>query len=394
MYKSFFLGVSMTSVNSSSLDPDKGRAFLRALTAFCFSACVAACGNATFALPAFCEDNPQLIFAVDVIRHGDRGPIDDFKSAPFKWPQGLGQLTAEGMDGEYQLGKQFRARYVDKYHLLPEHYDFHTMYVRASDVDRTLMSAECTLMGLYPMGSGPVGDDGAVSAPSRYQPIPIHTRPRETDDMLVPDANKGVRDTYTKYVYDSDEWKQRAAKESLNFEHWSQVTGTKITELRQMSGIGDTVHIREIHHVPMPDGMTKADAEAMKEAGEWVFATTFKPAQVGEATGGKLLALIARYLESATTGDGKLKYVLFSAHDSTISSLLSAMKAPADIRPPYSSDLSLTLWKRGDSTSVKAEFNGVPVKFPGAKDGESTLDVFRKLVTVQLEPPKELRNIR
>jgi hypothetical protein len=384
----------MNPVKFSAPDLDKGRVSMCALSTLCFSVYLSLFVNLFMQSPAFSQDNAQMIFAVDVIRHGDRAPIDDFKNAPFKWPQGLGQLTPEGMNGEFQLGKQFRARYIDKYHLLPEHYDFRTMYVRASDVDRTLMSAECILLGLYPMGTGPVGDDGADSAPLRYQPIPIHTRPRETDDMLVPDANKNVRDVYTKYVYESDEWKQRVAKESPNFEHWSQLTGVKITELRQMSGIGDTVHIREIHHVSMPEGMTKADADAMKDIGEWVFATTFKPAEVGEATGGKLLALIARYFDSATKDDGKLKYVLFSAHDSTISSVLSAMKAPAEARPPYSSDLSLALWKRGDSFVVKVELNGINVKFPGATGGEAPLDLFKKLVTVQLEPPKDLPNIR
>ncbi|HEY9758388.1 MAG TPA: histidine phosphatase family protein [Oculatellaceae cyanobacterium] len=384
----------MNPVKVISPEPGRGRVKVRAVSTLFFSACLSFGISFFSQSPAMSQDDAQMIFAVDVIRHGDRAPIDDFKNAPFNWPRGLGQLTAEGMDQEFQLGKQFRARYIDKYHLLPEHYDFRTMYVRASDVDRTLMSAECTLMGLYPLGTGPVGDDGAESAPSRYQPIPIHTRPREADDVLVPDASKGVRDVYKKFVYDSDEWKQRTAKESPNFDHWSKVTGITITDLKQMSGIGDTVHIRQIHHVPMPEGMTKDDAESMMSAGEWVFAHTFKPAEVGEATGGKLLALIARYLDSATTCDGKLKYVLFSAHDSTICSLMSAMRSPIEVRPPYSSDLSISLWKRGDSFVVRAALNGVNVNFPGAKDGEAPLEAFKKLVTVQAEAPKELPNIR
>ena len=136
-------------------------------------------------LGAMATDDSKMVFAIDVIRHGDRAPIADFPAAPHKWPQGLGQLTPEGMRGEFELGKIFRSRYIDKNHLLPATYDCDSMYVRASDIDRTLMSAECTLLGLYPMGQGPLMDDGKEGVPQRYQPIPIHTRPRETDDVLI-----------------------------------------------------------------------------------------------------------------------------------------------------------------------------------------------------------------
>lgn len=335
--------------------------------------------------PALAEDAGKMVFAIDVIRHGDRGPILDFLSAPHKWPQGLGQLTPEGMNQEYNLGKKLRERYVDQNHLLPPQYDHDTMFVRASDVDRTLMSAECTLLGLYPMGQGPLTDAGTEGAPARFQPIPIHTRPRDIDDVLIPDATKKLRDVYAKYVYDSPEWKERLAKEQPNFEHWSKITGIKITNLKQMSLLGDTTFIRETHHVPRPEGMTDADATAMKALGEWIFETTFAPVEVGRTSGVKLLKQIETYFAESTKPDEKLKYVLFSAHDSTISSLMSAMKAPfRGGRPHYSSDLNIALWKNGDSYTVKAQLNGDPINFPGAVDGVSSLDKFKELVAAQI----------
>ena len=48
----------------------------------------------------------KLIFALDLIRHGDRTPIHAIpKSPPYHW-LGEGQLTSEGMRQEYQLGMQ------------------------------------------------------------------------------------------------------------------------------------------------------------------------------------------------------------------------------------------------------------------------------------------------
>ena len=51
----------------------------------------------------------------------------------------------------YKLGKYLRNRYEN---LLSDTYDENDIYIRASDVDRTMMSAMSNLAGLYP----PKGD--------------------------------------------------------------------------------------------------------------------------------------------------------------------------------------------------------------------------------------------
>lgn len=88
---------------------------------------------------AFAEG--KLIFAIDIVRHGDRTPLIDSPDMKKIWPQGLGQLTPTGMQQAYSLGKRMREMYVNQYHLLPAHFDTNTMTVRASDMDRTLMTA-------------------------------------------------------------------------------------------------------------------------------------------------------------------------------------------------------------------------------------------------------------
>ena len=47
----------------------------------------------------------------------------------------------------YKLGKYLRNRYKN---LLSDTYDENDIYIRASDVDRTMMSAMSNLAGLYP----------------------------------------------------------------------------------------------------------------------------------------------------------------------------------------------------------------------------------------------------
>lgn len=315
---------------------------------------------------------PQMVFAVDVIRHGDRAPIEAIPNAPWTENLPLGQLSPTGMQQEFHLGEQFRQRYVKENHLLPEHYSPETMYVRSSDIDRTLMSAECVLLGLYPAGTGP-SVDGKSALPSSYQPIPIHTKPRNEDSLLVLDFNPKLAPTLEQYVHNTPQWKEKVENLQPKFKHWNELTGGKIDTLRGVGGLGDALYIYELHHIPIPKGLTATDVKEIEDETEWVFSACFKPHEVGDLTSHELLKVIHDYFQTATEEKSKLKYVLFSAHDTTIAGLMSILRDPVDRRPPYSSDLNFALLKDGTEYKVRITFNGKPVTAPGFKNGEGTI---------------------
>lgn len=321
----------------------------------------------------------KMVFAVDLIRHGDRSPIKEIPNAPFAWPQGLGQLTPEGMAQEFKLGTEFRERYVNHYHLLPPEYLAETMQVQSSDVNRTLMSAECALMGLYPPGTGPKLDEGSPPLPHQYQPIPIHTKPRDQDTMLVADSNSKFTALVNEYSHSAPAWKEYTARVQPQFSRWSQLSGMPISALEQVVNLEDALHIHQLHHVPIPKGMTDDDISAIQAAGEWAFAHTFTPPQVGDCAGHELLAAIAKYFDQASQHKSKLKFVLFSAHDSTIASVMSAMRAPLERRAHYASDLNIALFDDGQNFTVQATLNGDPISIPGATDGTCSLAQFQAL---------------
>src|SRR5205814_1645792 len=79
----------------------------------------------------------SLIFAFDLLRHGDRTPLLAIPAAPHVWPEGMGQLTALGMRQELQRGVALRKKYIDQYHLLPARFQNDAMYVFCTDFDRT-----------------------------------------------------------------------------------------------------------------------------------------------------------------------------------------------------------------------------------------------------------------
>ncbi len=94
------------------------------------------------------------LLVMDFIRHGARSPINKlpfFKNITWKEP---GQLTPVGERQHYLLGRLRREQYIEGKigKLLPETYDAAKIYVRTTNFNRTMTSAQSYLLGLYPFG--------------------------------------------------------------------------------------------------------------------------------------------------------------------------------------------------------------------------------------------------
>ena len=123
------------------------------------------------------------------------------------------------------LGQWLRKRYSD---LLPEDYSVYDIYVRSTDVDRTLMSAEANLAGLYP----PYGKE--MWDIKKWMPIPVHTTPEEEDNLL---AGKKFCDRYTfelQKVLNSPDIKRVETNNAELFQYLSEKAGTKISTLESL----------------------------------------------------------------------------------------------------------------------------------------------------------------
>ena len=77
---------------------------------------------------------------------------------------------------QFELGKYLRKRYNG---FLSEKYNENDIYVRSSDVDRTLMSAMSNLAGLYPPHGNQIWNQELL-----WQPIPVHTLPLDKDNII------------------------------------------------------------------------------------------------------------------------------------------------------------------------------------------------------------------
>jgi lysosomal acid phosphatase len=318
----------------------------------------------------------ELIFAVDIIRHGDRSPIIDIPKSPYAWPQALGELSQEGMRQEYQLGKMKRIQYVEKYHLLPENYLSTAMLVRSTDYNRTLMSAQAFLLGLYPLTQNTVTD---AALPANYQPVPIHTVSEREENLLSNTYNK-VDALLVKYFYSQKSWSAKQKQIDAQIQQWRNITGLKLKTPNSIIALGDHLYVRKLHHIDMPRGVTPQMADDMIVLGRWLFLAEYQTYAVSRGLSQNLLTLIAEKFARASAHKTMLKYILFSAHDGTILGVLSALHHPQADTPEYASDLNFLLFKNSSGNFyVRVLYNNKPMTLPAcAKD--CPLDTFNKIM--------------
>jgi len=316
-----------------------------------------------------------LVFAVDLVRHGDRTPRLAIPKDSYQWAEGMGQLTAQGMYQEYQLGVSFRQKYVYEYHLLPEHYQNSTMLVFSTDSSRTLMSAQALLLGLYPLGSGPLlpGSD-KPALPGAYQPVPVHIR------KIKSEMFKKDRQIATQYAFSRPDWKSKTIKLKNKFQKWNLATGLNFNTIAQFAALADALYIYQLHHVPMPSELSEKDIEEIIAVGQWGRIIVYQTKEFANFWGRPMLASIADYLQKARQQATPLKYILFSDHDTTIASIMTLLQKPLDELPPYAANLNFALFKTDTKNYlVKISYNGKPVVVPSCDAGGCTLKQFIKL---------------
>lgn len=99
--------------------------------------------------------NCELRFAFNIFRHGARSPnylnVNGTDMIGEQWSI-RGELTEIGMRQHYLLGYRNKFRYKN---FLSSTFDPNEIYIISTDYNRTMMSAQSHLQGLYPPGTGP-----------------------------------------------------------------------------------------------------------------------------------------------------------------------------------------------------------------------------------------------
>jgi hypothetical protein len=307
----------------------------------------------------------KLIFASVLFRHGDRTPTKALlnKKNAHNWKLGLGELTPEGMHQEYKLGEYLNDRYIKHFTLIPENYNSNKIYVRATDVNRTLMSAESLLYGFYPLGTGPLINN-KTALPYRFQPVPIHSALTLNDKLLSSRMiyTHEVHKLQKKLVYNSKAWLNMQTGCQNYFKNWAVISGFKIDNLKDVKFLASNIFIREKHGIKQPKGLTNTGKDTLLKLASWIHAEQYKPQAIGMLISKDLIKQIIDTAKKSIKDKSACKLFLYSAHDTNILGLMSALGVPLDKNPHYASFMAIELYEINKKYFIKLIYNKKEVK--------------------------------
>ncbi|XP_041053519.1 prostatic acid phosphatase-like isoform X1 [Carcharodon carcharias] len=311
------------------------------------------CAVVVFGLLRAAEAGRKLKFVNLIYRHGDRSPVSTYPKDPHTekdWPQGFGQLTQVGMRQHYKLGQYLQRRYKD---FLNSSYHREEIYVRSTDVDRTLMSALSDLAGLYP----PHGHQ--IFKPDlNWQPIPVHTVPAEDEKLLMYPLKNCPR--YEELLNATMNCPQYKAIMRENHDFLKMLSINVGVPFQQVSlltvwWIYDILYCERAHNFTLPAWVTPDRMEHMRQLKEFALKSDYEMYKWKEKSrlqGGVLLKQILQNITRATcdsNSNPRLKLIMYSAHDTTIAALQMALGVYS-LAPTYAACQIFELYQEKDGS--------------------------------------------
>ncbi|NXE45201.1 PPAL phosphatase, partial [Casuarius casuarius] len=240
------------------------------------------------------------------------------------------------------------------------------IFIRSTDCDRTLMSAEANLAGLYPP------DRQEMFNPNvSWQPIPVHTVPESGERLLkFPLAPCPRYEQLQNETRHSAEYTNKT-KENLQFlQMVANETGIRDVSLESVWSVYDTLFCEQAHKMKLPLWVTPDVMTRLKQLKDFSFEFLFgihHRIEKARLQGGVLLDHIRKNLTKAAnvSAHQHLKLLAYSAHDTTLVALQMALDVYNRIQAPYASCHIFELYQEDDGNfSVEMFFRNESGKEP------------------------------
>lgn len=280
-----------------------------------------------------------MLFATILYRHGDRTPIDPYPTDPYRSPTywnhtHWGHLTNEGKRQHFDLGRWLKRRYAS---LVNETYDPDDIWVRSTDVDRALMSAQANLAGFYPPEDFDVWDPSV-----HWQPVPVHTTPTAEDKILYMGYKCPRYDYLYKKSKETPEHRAQKKKFKWAFDYLTKHTNKSVDSFKTAQQVWGVLVIESIHGMKLPEWTEKVFPDPITEMSAIAFqmATVTRP--MARLLAGPLLRDMLKAFQAKL--DGKMRpdrgIWMYSAHDTTVSDLLNVLGL---FDPPHNPPFTATV---------------------------------------------------
>ncbi|XP_035532012.1 lysophosphatidic acid phosphatase type 6 [Morone saxatilis] len=281
-----------------------------------------------------------------------------------------GQLTAVGMQQVYELGKRLRRKYIEESHFLSSTFNPAEVYVRSTNIVRTIESAKCLVAGLFQQ--------------KQKEIVPILTTDAESE-ILYPNYN-GCK---VLKIFGSHRWAESSTLPDIAADLQSIQSALGIAAHQHVDFIliRDDMVARETHGLPCPPVLDTWRSTVEQRAVDMI-CHVYEPSKsenlqlcVGPLLH-TMLANIDQKLQG-TSSEPDRKLFLYSAHDTTLIPCLMALGV-FDMRwPPYAADITLELHKhrQTDEAFVKVSYIGQDQLIQGCSGVYCPLEEFKQALS-------------
>lgn len=324
----------------------------------------------------------KCVFALDLIRHGDRAPMQALPNAIYTGDTPLGELTPQGKKKLHKMGEELRLKYVRDYQLLPETYQPKTMLVRSSSIERAIESAEGVLQGLYPDVPTKRQTILEVQTTEKPSPIAIHILPSDQDPLIPCQTEPGLtREMREKHLNEDPEWQAQEKLYAKDFKAWEKATGYRINNLYAVGRLADTIMVYQDLNIPLPEQLTTTQIQDILQLREQIYVSQSHCYPMACNLGTPLIQTIEKYLISGYDDNETLKYVLMSGHDVSILYAAGALGATLPYSPGYRARLSFRViadeaWDK----TIHVFYDEKPLALPGCVDNVCSFSQFREVI--------------
>ncbi|KAJ8951168.1 hypothetical protein NQ318_021612, partial [Aromia moschata] len=242
-------------------------------------------------------------------------------------------LFQKGKARLYQLGKWLRNRYRN---FLPQKYSPKDIYVRSTNADRCLMSAAAALAGLYRPEKSEVFDPELP-----WQPIPVHTMPPEDDEVLSMLKDCRRYRLALKKSMETHYFKELRVHYEAFLKYISERSGAKMADMRDIAILQAVLEMYSSYNASfLPSWCESLNNETLLYLAGVSQERFTLNLELKRLRTGPFWANFFAYFDNVINGiDDTPKFVMLSAHDNTVVSLLNSMGAYDFVTPVFGATL-------------------------------------------------------
>ncbi|XP_031782455.1 testicular acid phosphatase homolog [Nasonia vitripennis] len=281
-----------------------------------------------------------------VFRHGARTPgrieAEHINATdPELYPEGYQELTNEGKQQAYKLGTLLRKKYDEFLGTHnPEEY-----FATTTDFNRTRMSLQLALTGLFPTVPGDTWNDEI------YQ----NSRDPNIVYVLIPFDTPKYKDLYPRILTNSSEFRQNISKYTEFLEMMENNTGIPFKQnvIYHAGWTCQAIQYHKAAHLPLPSWYTDESIDRnLTELYKLGLDSMSLTTQLRRLNGGTLVRKFIENIKNNRKVALPKKMYLYCAHDLTLNAFSKAQDVEAFYLPPHGSALIMEKY----TDSKKSEY--------------------------------------